>query len=192
MPGDSPGEAVSNFLAPIKAAISVLGNAHVTCRAHPDVGKRESAVVNRGDGLRVESSVYGTLKVLIQFGFVVLLCAPDDPRGTYRCSIRLYAHSLYDANGERVIAFHYHPESVSEDRGPHMHIGNTKVLQAAELHVPTPRITVEEFVTMTIDSFGAVPTVDEDVWRPLLEGSRQVHERWRNWHHRTDAPSDFR
>lgn len=192
MPGDSPGEAVRNFLAPIKDAIAVLGDGVLVHSAHPQIGERQAVVLcHDGRGIRVESSVYGTLRLSVGLNYEVVLCEDGDPRGPYRCSTRSYIHAIYDGDDKLLLGFHWHPDSTSPDRQPHMHVGSTRIQQSGELHIPTPRVSVEEVVTLAIDSLGARPTVDEETWRGLLDASRATHEKYREWHHRADAPTEF-
>ena len=77
---------------------------------------------------------------------------------------------------------------MSPEKWPHFHVGEGVLAQHARLHIPTPRVTVEEFIEIAIDSFGAGTVVEEDVWRPLLHESRQRHEKYRSWANRDDAP----
>lgn len=191
MPGKTPGEAVDNFLNPIKTAISVLGNAHLGSSSNPGLNTPEAATINQGDGLRFDSSLYGRLTLRSTLNYVAIACDAADPRGPYRCSSRSYIHSLYDDDRKLLMALHWHPLSASEDRGPHCHIGPTILPQAAELHIPTPRQSVEEFIITIIDTFGAATTVEEELWRPLLEDGHAVHAQWREWEHRSDAPTEF-
>jgi hypothetical protein len=156
-------------------------------RSHPPLGAAQTAKLGAGEPAMVTSSVYGSLALTVNLIFVVL--EEDGPRGPFRCSSRSYVMGLKEPDGAEVISYHWHPESVSPETGPHFHIGERRVRQVVRLHVPTPRVSVEEFVRTAIQSFGVEPTVDEDVWRPLLDESQHVHETWRSWHDRRDAPN---
>jgi hypothetical protein len=189
LPGNSPGEAVSNFLDPVKDAIQCLGDGVLVYRAHPGLGVLEAVTLNGGEGMAVRSDLYGRLRVEVNFQYVVVQSADD--RGPFRCSTRGYIFSISDSDDAELMSYHWHPLSVSPDLGPHMHVGQKVLPQNATLHVPTPRMTVEDLVEHAIDSFGAGPAIDDDTWRPLLADSRERHVAYRDWHGRDDAPTTF-
>src|SRR5439155_26701334 len=89
--------------------------------------------------------------------------------------------NLADGNAASLFAFHWHPFSDSPETGPHFHMGERRTPQAERLHVPTKRITVEEFIALAIGSFGAHPVVEDAIWRPTLVESQRLHEEHRTW-----------
>lgn len=190
MPGNSPGEAVDNFLRPIKAAIECLGSGHLHYRDHPPLDTVQTATLNAGEGIRVPAAGAHapTLRVTIELHFIPVYCPEDEIRGPYRCRSASYILALYDANDREMVSFHWHPiQTASPFLKPHMHVGEASMPQLERLHVPTPRITVEEFLAMAIESFGAQPRIVG--WPDRLRQSRERHEQYRSWADGAEAPT---
>ena len=189
MAGNSPGEAVEAFLSPLKLAISVLGDAVLVTRSHPPLGAIQVVTLNSSAPWKVESDHpnYESLHLELTLNFVVVEAVGE--LGPYKTSSRGYIMSLGDASKRELVSFHWHPlADVTSEHRPHFHVGEAFVPTAARMHVPTPRISVEEFITLAIDSFGAHPVVDEDIWRPLLADGRETYERYRQWGTHGDTP----
>jgi hypothetical protein len=189
LPGNSPGEAVDNFLEPVKDAIQCVGDGVLVYRDHPGLGQLEAATLNGGEGMGIRSAIFGRLRLEVNFQYVLL--ESDDERGPYRCSTRGYIFSISDREDHELVSFHWHPLSVSPDLGPHMHIGTTVLPQTGTLHVATPRVTVEDVIEHLADSFAVDMPLPEGEWRPRIERSREVHVTWRDWHERGEAPTVF-
>jgi hypothetical protein len=191
LPGSSPGEAVTNFLDPIKTAIECIGNGHLHHGDHPPLDTIQTATLNAGEGLKVraEGPYDPCLTVSIELNFKAIHCPDDIERGPYRCRQTSYILALEDSDARELVAFHWHPlQKVSPEVKPHMHVGEARVPQLNRLHVPTPRTSVEDFLILAIESFGVVPMVDEATWRPVLMGSKGIYEQYRSWSERDAAP----
>lgn len=192
MPGSSPGEAVHNILDPIKGAIECVGSGHLQFREHPPLGSLQTATLNAGEGLTVPAAgAYApSLTISIELVFVPIHCPEDEERGPYRCRQAGYILALGDAERKELVAYHWHPmQQVSPEVKPHMHVGESRLPQGAKLHVPTPRTSVETFLTVAIETFGARPLVDREVWEPIMTGSQERYEIYRSWSNRDDSPS---
>ena len=175
-------------MRPIKAAVACLGSGHFAVKSNPQVGALQAAVLNGHEGIRVRSSIYDRLRIGITFQYVVVTA--EGERGPYRCSIRAYIFDIKTDGQADIINYHWHPLSlVSSDLKPHMHVGEAFIKQTGKLHVPTPRLSAEQALMAAIDSFGAIPKVDD--WRSTMEDSHSVHVEWRDWHDRSDAPESF-
>ena len=125
------------------------------------------------------------LEVTVQFRVV----EAEGHLGPYKCTSAGYVYSLSDADGAELVSYHWHPLSdPRSDVRPHFHVGERFLRQDARLHVPTPRVSIEEFIRTAIATFGVEATVDEDIWTELLHESQQRHEEYRTWHDRRDAP----
>ena len=96
---------------------------------------------------------------------------------------------LSDASAAKIFSAHWHPfQNVSPVTRPHVHVGELRLPQLQGLHIPTPRLSVEQFIEFAIRSFGAQPTVDEATWKPLLDKSHARHALWRTWQNHDEAP----
>jgi hypothetical protein len=187
LPGDSPREAVQAFLEPVRRAVSCVTPGVLVFSKNPGLGQITSATVEGGSPVRVASSHYDFLHLELTLNFKVI--EDEDDRGPYRCTSLGYVLSLSDAKQAELVSFHWHPFSeVASDVGTHVHLGEAYVAQKNRLHIPTPRISVEEFLRLAIDSFGAHALVPEEVWRSALNDSQAVHEEHRTWHGRHDMP----
>lgn len=191
MPGNSPGEAVRNFLDPIKQAFECVGSGHLHHRDHPPLDSIQSATLNGGEGICVPAvGPYApSITITADLLFVPIHCPEDEVRGPYRCRGAGYILSIGDCDRNELISFHWHPlQKVSPETKPHMHVGKSRIAQTNTLHIPTPRTSVEDFLMTAIESFGAQPLVGRDTWEPLMTGSRGVYETYRSWDGRHDSP----
>ena len=76
-----------------------------------------------------------------------------------------YMFSMYDANHQEIIAFHWHPDGRSPVTHPHLHIGagaraGYERLQKA--HLPTGHITIHDVLRFAIADLGVEPIIDRD------------------------------
>lgn len=191
MPGSSPGEAVAAFLDPVKSALRVLDCEGVLVyRDHPPLDAVQTATLERGEGMRVAATgPYSHLRLLVVLEFKVIRCEEDEVRGPYRCTSVGYIFELQDASNTEIVSYHWHPtHRASPVTKPHAHVGDKYVEQMARLHIPTPRVTVEEFVEVCIDQFGAATRMEEDAWRERLGESLDRHRQYREWGTHAEAP----
>ncbi len=190
MPGNSPSEAVENFVTPIKDALSCLGDSAVIYRDHPPLDTIQTLTLNGGEGLEVpvDGDYAPKLLIEVEMSYLVIHCPDDEDRGPYRCTTCAYILRIKQGNAE-LMSFHWHPgQNVSPERLPHFHVGESRLPQMQTLHIPTPRVSVEEFIQTTIEAFGVRPTVDEKTWRELLDSTLGPHREYRSWSERYEAP----
>jgi hypothetical protein len=186
LPGNTPGEAVSAFLDPIKLALGSIGSPHIQYRDHPPIGKLQAATLNNSEPYRLASDLHGHLFIEMTLQYYVI--EDEGQMGPYRCTSAGYALGLADDQHKEMVSYHWHPNSESPEIKPHFHVGEGYMRQQGRLHVPAPRVTVEQFIETLVDSFGVQPASDD--WREMLAYTRGVHEEWRTWGEHGETPTE--
>jgi hypothetical protein len=87
-----------------------------------------------------------------------------------------YAMSILDAEGREIIAYHWHPESISPIDFPHIHLTSRvsafdvpksgRPIALGEMHISTGFVTLARVVRMLIEEFD-VGSLRGD-WRAIL------------------------
>jgi hypothetical protein len=106
----------------------------------------------------------------------------EGDRGPWKCSIKGYQYTLDDPGGHEIVAYHWHPDGISDHVRPHVHIGMGARVDYPQLitaHLPTNRISVEDFLLLSIRDLGVEPLREE--WESMLEESRGGFEDWQTW-----------
>lgn len=189
MPGASPSEAIDRFLDPIRVALACLpGNAQVTLSRGARAGGDKVHRWFLNDG---QSAAVLTREMLIDstMHFRVLDLGRDKGRERYRATTVAYSYTLLgkpkaDGSKREILAVHWHPESkVSDFVDPHYHVGAAAIASTGvftpRTHLPTHRISFEEFVRLLIDQFGVPPACDD--WSDRLAKAETTFEAYRSW-----------
>lgn len=166
-------------MRPLRRAVSCVTTRILNVRGgyHPSE-KPHSAII--GDGLPVELGGLGQLSLRMVHHYRVL----EDPheRGPWKVSTAAYYYSLDDADGQEIISYHWHPQSRSPIRFPHLHVGPAAGCAREELaaaHCPTSRISLEEFLRFVITDFRVEPLRSD--WSHVFEEAQQNFQSWRTW-----------
>jgi hypothetical protein len=197
VPGRSPAEAISSFLAPIQAAASVLGACKVTgSRGYRAArcGDEHHWALCDGDGVEVRTrpgAATGALRFYAAMSWRVI----EDERpqyGPYRVTATRYDYSL-TVDADELWALHWHPDGVSDVTYPHQHLG-TRLLGpsspvSSKAHLPTGRMTFESAVRWVIES-GASPACAD--WDDRLTLSETPHLLFRSWTQDRDTEAGAR
>ncbi len=157
MPGSTPREAVEEFLRPLRRVVSCVtpGVLNVRGGYHPSE-KPHSAII--GDGRPVRLAGPGQLSLRMVHHYRVVKDSGE--RGRWKVNTAAYYYVLDDRNGQEIISYHWHPESRSPIRFPHLHVGPAAGCAREELataHCPTGRISIEEFLRFAIADFRVEP-----------------------------------
>jgi hypothetical protein len=148
------------------------------CR-DPQSGREYRLTLPSGDPVDVAAR-NGRLLIDIQQRFT--LREVDDPdTGPWKTSTAKYRYTIYRPDQREVLAFHWHPGREAYDR-PHLHVGHgagalIPALRAA--HIPTGRVSVEDFILLAIREFGVRARRGDHV--RVLEASRERFERFKTW-----------
>ena len=176
MAGATPQEAVHNFVTPLQLALSCVTNAVLDWRGGYRPGAVHGVVLNDGEAVRFPSA---GLAIRLGQSYEVILA--DPPRGPYQVHTRAYRYALEDDAEREIIAYHWHPEQTPRRRHPHLHVGygaGTQLrVDLRDAHLPTRRISLEEFVRCVIVDFHVQPRrVD---WDAVLTETQRAFDDWR-------------
>jgi hypothetical protein len=93
-----------------------------------------------------------------------------------------YEYRIVDPDEREILAFHWHPTSLSNVIDPHLHLTSRlnpidmgrdqDPLRLAGIHIPTGFVTLEDIVRLLITEFGITPRRDD--WDDLLRENRTI------------------
>ena len=95
----------------------------------------------------------------------------EDPAelGLWKVNTAAYYYVLDDRDGQQIISYHWHPESSSPIRLPHLHVGPAAGCAREELataHCPTGLISIQEFLQFAVVDFRVEPLRAD--WRDVF------------------------
>jgi hypothetical protein len=103
----------------------------------------------------------------------------EDPvNGPWRVTTAGYKYTIETEDAEEILGYHWHPDSPSPFKYPHLHLGKgaqigRRELEGAKLHLPTGRVSMEDFIRLVVEVFNARARED---WRDVL--SRTARRFW--------------
>jgi hypothetical protein len=183
VPGNSPQEAVTAFLVPLKDALSVLnGPGAITVSRHGSwiKGKTYLWVVNAGDGMKLGD--VGTLHASMQFRVIDTDPVTNDFGKPLRVTTLAYNYKLEQPSGRDLWRMHWHPDGVSAVREPHLH-----VQPDLKIHRPCDRMTFETAIRWCIKDGAALVCTPQEA-EDLLLLSETPHRLNRTWASPLDRP----
>ncbi len=93
-----------------------------------------------------------------------------------------YHYTLGETESHEILSYQWHPNVPGSVSFPHLHLQYGALLGRPEFeraHLPTGRVTLEDFVRLLIADFGVSPARDD--WKQALEESRREFESDRSW-----------
>lgn len=176
MPGDSPQEAVTAFLEPLRAALSVLDGAGViavTRRGSWAKGRTYSWVLNAGRGMKLGD--VGTLHASMQFQVIDTDPATNDLGKCLRVTTLGYNYRLERSDGGDLWRMHWHPDGVSDVREPHLHVPVD-----LRVHLPCDRMTFETAIRWCTEYGAPLLCAPHEAEEQLLlsETPHKLHRTW--------------
>jgi hypothetical protein len=99
--------------------------------------------------------------------------------GPWKVSTAAYFYSVQDYRQNELLAYHWHPRSTPEHPEPHLHIYGQVPSVLLKLHMPTRRITLEEFLRFLITELKVKPLRSD--WERILREAQAAHEKFRTW-----------
>ena len=182
MPGPSPAAAVEAFLEPLREAMACLGGAHfdLSRGARGDVGEVHGWTLNRDEPVSLSDG----LALRARMHFEVVDKGRDARRQRYRVTTHSYMYEVLDGSRRELFSAHWHPRSpLSSFENPHYHICapalSTSGVFMERAHLPTHRVSFEEFIRICIDQFGVAPAVPD--WKERLHRTEQVFQQYQSW-----------
>ena len=144
------------------AFIDVKGGYYASATPHPAA---------LADGLPVELGSGTNLAVLGSQQYRVI--ENPDPREPWQVRTVAYHYTLREIDEGEILSYQWYPNVPRSVTFPHLHLKHRAMLGRPEFeraHLPTGRVTLEDFVRLLIVDFG-IPAVKED-WEQPLEASR--------------------
>ncbi len=184
MPGRSPADAFSAFIAPLKNALKCIALTHVETTK----GGRDQIDVTHGlylTGRQNEGflSLKGPAKLEFMGRMMYAIIKDDRPgKGPFRVTTRGYGYTLRKSTKEVIIDYHWHPTGNSDEVRPHIHLGASQLRPDAVItnkqHVLTGRTTFEQAIANAIQ-MGAEPLRPD--WEAVLAATERPHLEHRTW-----------
>jgi len=184
MPGRTPEEAVHAFLDPFRDALGLFKGVAKLAVAPRSMRRGGSYrwSINAEQG--VELGSIGTFHASMNFQIVDSVPSEHDEehQGRFRCSSRGYNYKLQTPRGSDLWRMHWHPDGVSTEAGPHVHLPPD-----LKRHLPTSRMTLEHALGWLIE-FDAPLRVSMDEAKARLAELEAPHLLHRTWSDRPGEP----
>ena len=170
MPGRSPREAFQRFTEPIQRTISCLT---------PSILLHTGAAVSDIPHflrLSEDPAVIGQDRLFaLQFRLRYYVVRTEGDREPWRVQTSEYSYTLSWGRepGERIFAYHWHPDGRSPITFPHLHLyaGAQIGLQSLQnAHILTGQVPTEAVIRFLIEELGVVPLRPD--WRQVLDETR--------------------
>ena len=174
MAGKTPRQAVENFLAPIRQAVSCITHSFVISGFDPDNSRPQVLTINNGDPVKLISTPTFYLTVQMQYRVV----EAKGERGPWKVTTAGYNYSVQDRLEKELFAYHWHPWM--QPTYPHLHLcpaSGVNILR--KIHLPTARISIEDVLQLLIAQFKVKPIRHD--WKRVLKKSKGVYEKSRTW-----------
>jgi hypothetical protein len=182
MPGRSPTAAVKAFTKPLQIALSCIGNVHISLSqgALGAVGETHSWTLNDGTRIPLGNGLFFTASMK----FETLDRGRSEEGGRYRISTREYIYEVTGPGSRQIISAHWHPLARnSRFAKPHWHIGGvtgaSDRVYLDRAHIPSPRVSIEEFIRLMIEDLGVQPRTDD--WDSRLRKTHKAFAAHMTW-----------
>ena len=169
----TPRAAVDDFLARLREPVSCLVARPLLATGHRVESRPQYvslAPVNEPANLRRHRGGRITFSFRCEYEIVP---APDAEK-RFEARLTGYWYEIGDALGRELIAFHWHPDSVSPVRFPHLHltsqtpaiaIAEGQSVSLSEMHIPGS-VSMSDIVRLLIVEFGVEPRRPD--WKSTL------------------------
>ena len=175
MAGKTPKQAVENFLAPIRQAVSCITSTFVISGFDPNRSSKPHVLaVNNGDPVKLTSTPPLYLTVQMQYRVVEV----TGDRGPWKVTTAGYNYSVQGRLEKEIFAYHWHPWV--RPSYPHLHVcqaSGVNVLR--KIHLPTARISIEDVLQLLIEQFKVEP-IRQD-WEKVFKRTKAAYEKFRTW-----------
>jgi hypothetical protein len=150
LPGKTAREAVESYRKPIQQSLSCITTAVLQVYGF---GESADGTLTFPEPVSIGKNGL-MLRIVQRFRTEPM----EDVRGQIKVKTAYYSYAIEDEDGEEIIGYHWHPQSVSGIKYPHLHLGSgakvgRRELEEAKAHLPTGRIGIEEFVSLLIETF---------------------------------------
>ena|SRR5215217_5895232 len=181
MPGRTPPAAVKAFTQPLQLALSCIGNVKIILSqgALGTVSETHSWLLNDGIPIALGNGLFFRASMK----FETLDRGQSEKRWRYRITTREYIYEVTGPKSEQVISAHWHPLARnSKFADPHWHIGGVALAKGDvyldRAHIPSPRVSIEEFIRLMIEDF-VQPRADD--WDSRLRQTHNAFAKYKTW-----------
>ena len=116
---------------------------------------------------------------MFSFKWDFALVFSNDPREHFGTSSVGYSYRILEPEGREILAYHWHPTSVSPVKNPHVHLSSRigplviapsgAAVALADMHLPTGFVDLNDVVRLLIAEFGVEPRRAD--WDAVLAGA---------------------
>jgi hypothetical protein len=173
--GKTAREALDAFTGPMQRALTCVTYAQVYVRSAQPAELQALAVSEDPIALGTTGGPDTRLSLSVQQQYQIV--RHDDPdRGPWKVATRGYMYELANANGQELLAYHWHPLGQSRWRGPHLHVSEGRM---AGFHLPSGRVSLEELLRLLLAEVGVRPLRPD--WQAVLDETEDAFRRYRTW-----------
>jgi hypothetical protein len=174
--GRSESEAAQNFLDPLQRSFSCV--THSILFNHGGYHAGPIHVVTVGGPGYADLPAPNPLQITLTHHYRIVE-EPSEVRGPWKVSTVGYIYEVVNRDGQRIIAYHWHPMDHGTPQFPHLHVGlgSGAHNSYAKPHYPTGRVALEQVLRLLIVEFGVEPRRDD--WADILDDSQAAYEEWR-------------
>ncbi len=167
---------MQNYVAPLQQALSCVSRAVL----RPSSYEPSSQPLVLSSEQLPERFSNGDLYFDVGQWFSII---EDSKNGPWRITTEGYKYTIETKDGEEILGYHWHPKARSPFKEPHLHLGagariGRSELEAAKAHLPTGRVSMEDFVKLLIEAFNAKPRKG---WRTILEKTGGAFLKYASW-----------
>lgn len=180
MAGDTPAEAVHNFVDPLQQSVHCIAPAYVNVRGGYHVQPEpHTLTLNDFESISLKCDRDLTLWVTHDYNIVE---AKDDPElGPWKVHSRGYIYLVCDGE-QPLFAYHWHPKTGFDVHFPHLHMYWLESLgqpEAAKMHFATGRVSLESVIRLLVREFN-VKTIQDD-YAKILDDREAAFFKYRSW-----------
>jgi hypothetical protein len=182
MPGRNPTAAVKAFTQPLQLALSCIGNVRIALSqgALGTAGDTHSWTLNDGTPIALGNGLFFRAGMK----FETLDRGQSERRTRYRITTREYIYEVTGPKSQPIVSAHWHPLARnSRFADPHWHIGGVTLAENRvyldRAHIPSPRVSIEEFIRLMIEEMGVEPRHED--WDARLRRTHNAFAANKSW-----------
>lgn len=178
MPGRTAPEAANFFHQHFAESLSVITDAYLKALRVDD-----NYLLLYDPLPRVETTHGGVLYLDILQTFVTSATAD----GGFRAHTTSYQYVVMENNTESndhgVVSYHWHPDRTTKLRWPHLHVvpRDQDAYVGPRVHLPTARVSIEDFVFLLIRDFHVRPRFAYAEWKKILTTNKTSFVTYAHW-----------
>jgi hypothetical protein len=147
----------------------------IIAASHPDENGIRVLSVKNGERFKVKSSPPRYLVIAIRYK-IIQASGHLGPCGR----LPMWLTTIpYTEDETEVLAYHWHPNVGPPTTHLHLYQASGAAPFLVKRHIPTERISVEEFLRFVIEELRVQPIRND--WSDILKSNYQLHKKYRTW-----------